>query len=454
MHARNNPLPPVVLALRRGCCTRVKRDDGTVQFEVRGRHFKGVLNEDGNAIGEGEERADPWIVLEPVARAIGVVEELEAGEQLFTRTLYRCAKGTCMPRTGLSSNTALERIRAFTAWANQLATAHDRPHELIPPDPDGAVALRRFRHKLAWEISRLPPKHAVVLVILLDTFKDTSDRHRDTEWLLQRLMWLMPNAFFVISGRTRLEWAEPAMQGRLDYTGPTAWPGLAAQHGQPARATGQGGTRQHLIGGFSARDCNEYLARRLTTPAGQPLISPGIRTVITEHSHGLPLHLDLAVGRFLKIRRAGRTPEPADFDHTFPAPIARTLSDLRADERHVLRSASLLDAFDLDLATRAAGLTHQPAARRLTERPTISEDPYAIWPYHQHGAIRAALRTADDHDEDQWTPADWHQAAERALVALGLQWHNAGADTSAPSRTIAPLRSVVFIAVSTDGTET
>jgi hypothetical protein len=64
--------------------------------------------EEGNAIGEGEQRADPWIVLEPVARAIAVVEELEDGEQLFTRTLYRYAKGTCMPRTGLSSDTAVE----------------------------------------------------------------------------------------------------------------------------------------------------------------------------------------------------------------------------------------------------------------------------------------------------------------------------------------------------------
>ncbi|MGW7510191.1 hypothetical protein ACWGJ0_21110 [Streptomyces massasporeus] len=148
--------PEEVLALRRGCCTRVERDDGTVRFEVRGRHFKGVLDEEGNAIGEGEERLDPWIVLEPVARAIAVVEELEDGEQLFTRTLYRYAKGTCMPRTGLSSDTAVERIRAFTAWANQLAAAHDRPHELIPSDPDGAVALRRFRRTIAWFIYRQP----------------------------------------------------------------------------------------------------------------------------------------------------------------------------------------------------------------------------------------------------------------------------------------------------------
>jgi hypothetical protein len=95
-------------------------------------------------------------VPEPVACATAVVEEPEGGEQLFTRTLYRYAKGTCMPRTGLSSDTAVERIRAFTTWANQLATTHDRPHELIPPDPDGAVALRRFRRTIAWLVHRQP----------------------------------------------------------------------------------------------------------------------------------------------------------------------------------------------------------------------------------------------------------------------------------------------------------
>ncbi|MFJ1618577.1 hypothetical protein ACIODT_39715 [Streptomyces sp. NPDC088251] len=32
--------------------------------------------------------------------------------------------------------------------------------------------------------------------------------------------------------------------------------------------------------------------------------------------------------------------------------------DLIPEERHLLRSVALLDAFDLDLATQTAGLTH------------------------------------------------------------------------------------------------
>ncbi|MFK0114005.1 ATP/GTP-binding protein [Streptomyces sp. NPDC091217] len=346
--------------------------------------------------------------------------------------------GSAAGQVALALVTALrerrERARALAGCARTAA--------LLEADPD-LEALSYYPHLLAWEISRLPAKHAVTPVILLDTFEDIDDRHRDTERLLQRLVWLMPNVFFVISGRNRLPWADPALQGQLDHTGPDAWPGLAAHTRRPAQAAG--GERQHLIGDFSAPDCDAYLARRLTHN-DQPLISPDIRAVITERSHGLPLHLDLAVARFLEIRRTGRTPAPEDFDHTFPALIARTLSDLTTDERHVLRSVSLLDAFDLYLATQASGLTHQATARRLVERPMISENPDAIWPYHLHGAIRAALRTADDHAEDGWTPADWQQAAQRALTALGQQWQEARAPVAARILLVACLRQGLRLA--------
>ncbi|MEU3602274.1 ATP/GTP-binding protein [Streptomyces sp. NPDC006798] len=303
-----------------------------------------------------------------------------------------------------------ERARALAACSHAAA--------LLEATPD-LEALSFYPHLLAWELGRLPAKHAVTPVLLLDTFEDTADRHRDFERLLQRLVYLMPNVFFVISGRSRLAWADPALHGRLDWTGPAAWPGLGA---------GAGG-RQHLVGDLSPEDCDTHLARRLVQD-GEPVIGPGIRTVITARSHGLPLHLDLAVGRFLEIRRT-RTPVPDDFDHSFPSLVARTLSDLTPDERHVLRSVSLLDAFDLDLATRAAGLTHQAPARRLAERPLITENPYALWPYHLHRAIRTALR--DDRTEDHWTPADWNRAAGHALAALGEQWTTAAA-AGAPGR--------------------
>ncbi|RSS81905.1 ATP/GTP-binding protein, partial [Streptomyces sp. WAC02707] len=222
-------------------------------------------------------------------------------------------------------------------------------------------ALSFYPHLLAFELHRLPEEKKVTPVIMLDTFEDTADRHRELERLLQRLVWLMPNCFFVISGRSRLQWADPALHGALDHTGPTAWPGLSTTPSPvPSPRAGTPGGRQHLIGDLSPEDCDDHLARRLVKD-GQPLISPEIRAMITARSHGLPLHLDLAASRFLEIRRT-REPQPADFDHTFPALLARALSDLTPEEKTVLRSVAVLDAFDLDLATRTAGFTHQAPA--------------------------------------------------------------------------------------------
>ncbi|MFF7975818.1 ATP/GTP-binding protein [Streptomyces sp. NPDC007905] len=283
-------------------------------------------------------------------------------------------------------------------------------------------SLSFYPHLLAWELARLPDGKKAVPVVLLDTFEDVGDRtHRDLERLIQRTMWLMPNAFWVITGRSRLQWADPALQGQLDYTGPTAWPGLTHTTVPAARTSaGAGAARQVLVGDFSPEDCDDYLARRLSSN-GQPLISEPIRQVITARSHGLPLYLDLSVARFMELRRTGRTPQPADFDHDFPALVARTLSDLTPDERHVLRSVTLLDAFDIPLATRAAGLTHEGPAQRLTERPFVREAPFGLWPFHLHGLIQSAVRNADDTTDDRWTETDWQEAAQRAFNALGEQ---------------------------------
>ncbi|MFD9396151.1 hypothetical protein ACFWBB_37040 [Streptomyces sp. NPDC060000] len=273
--------------------------------------------------------------------------------------------------------------------------------DLLEAEPD-LDALSFYPHLLAWELARLPEGKRVVPVVLLDTFEDIGDRtRRDLERLIQRTVWLLPNAFWIVTGRSRLQWADPALQGQLDYTGPAAWPGLVHTAVPAARtSTGAGTARQVLI--------------------GEP-----IRQVITARSHGLPLYLDLSVARFLELSRSGRTPQPGNFDHDFPALVARTLTDLTPDERHVLRSVSLLDAFDVPLATQAAGLTHEGPALRLTERPFVRDDPFGLWPFNLHGLIRSAVRNADDTTDDRWTDHDWQQAAQRALATLGEQYQNA-----------------------------
>ncbi|MER5781310.1 ATP/GTP-binding protein [Streptomyces mobaraensis] len=375
------------------------------------------------------ERVHPGEPLDEYVRRTGLAgrfaemlpQQLQAGVSEMAAALE--LPGLVGSAAGQLTTALVSALRERQHRAQALAGA-TRTAALLEATPD-LEALSYYPHLLAWDLSRLPARKALTPVVLLDTFEDTGDRHRDFERLLQRLVWLMPNTFFIIGGRSRLPWADPALHGQLDWTGPAAWPGLAPSSG----AVGHTG-RQHLIGDLSPEDCDDHLARRLTLD-GRPLIAPDVRAAITARAAGLPLHLDLAVSRFLEIRRTGRTPTPADFDCSFPALLARTLSDLTPDERHLLRSVSLLDAFDLDLATETAGLTHQAPARRLAERPLVTENPYALWPYHLHRAIRSAVRE-DDHSDDRWTPADWHQAATRALAALGGQWTKAAA--LAPSR--------------------
>ncbi|MFI9781077.1 hypothetical protein ACIHCV_41710 [Streptomyces sp. NPDC051956] len=98
------------------------------------------------------------------------------------------------------------------------------------------------------------------------------------------------------------------------------------------------------------------------------------------------------------------------------------MSDLTNDERNVLRSVSLLDAFSVPLATQVAGLTRDAPALRLADRPFVIEDPTGLWPFHLHQVVRSAIRHADDHTDDRWSEQDWQRAAQRALAALGNEW--------------------------------
>ncbi|GAA0357397.1 ATP/GTP-binding protein [Streptomyces turgidiscabies] len=370
------------------------------------------------------ERNHPGEPLEEYLRRGGMLSRFSNAVNLPSQlqsALADAAQALALPGTvggavGQLTTALVGALRERRQTVRALASC-SRLADILDAEPD-LETLSFATHLLAWDLAQLPEAHRITPVVLLDSFEEVGDRtHRDFERLLQRIVWLMPNTFFVITGRNRLQWAEEGLQGQLDWTGPTAWPGLAG-HVPGARA--HGGVRQILVGDFAPEDCDDHLARRLAHN-GQPLIGPELRRTISERSHGLPLYLDLAVMRFLEIRRNGRAPQPGDFGD-FPALISRTLSDLTSDERHVLRSVSLLDAFSVPLATQVAGLTHDAAALRLTERPFIREDLTALWPFHLHQVVRSSIRTAEDRTDDRWSEQDWQRAAQRAMAALGQEW--------------------------------
>ncbi|MEO3782850.1 hypothetical protein ABGB12_05965 [Actinocorallia sp. B10E7] len=324
---------------------------------------------------------------------------------------------------GRTLQTAVRILRERRRNARALAGCRRLP-DLLEAEPDEET-LAFSAHLLAWDLAQLPEEESVTPVVLLDTFEDVGDRtHRDFERLIQRMVWLMPNALFVITGRNRLQWDDPGLEGQLDWAGPECWPQLI-----PGASADP---RQYRVGYLSASDGEDYLRRRLVAD-GRPLMDETTRRVLVSRSGGLPLYLDLAAMRFLDLHeRTGHAPSVDEFDHEFPALVTRIFRDLPSEERDVLRAASLFDSFSVELATAAAGLDRDSAVLRLTDRPFVDVTPGSRWPYHLHELVRTAVRSTDTVSDDRWSPDDWRRAAQRAFDALGEEFTRHGGE---PSRT-------------------
>ena len=329
--------------------------------------------------------------------------------------------GTLGSLVGQGLRATVRALRERRRNARALAGCRRLP-DLLETEPDQDT-LSYYSHLLAWDMAQLPEDKTGTPVILLDTFEDVGDRvHRDYERLIQRMAWLMPNALFVITGRNRLQWDDPRLEGQLDWAGPQAWPQLVAGAQQDPR--------QYRVGYLSPSDSEDYLRRRVTRK-GRPLMDEATRAMLVRHSRGLPLYLDMAVMRFLDLHeRTGQAPDMSEFDHEFPALVARIFRDLTTEERNVLRAVSLLDSFSIELASAAAGLDHDAAALQLADRPFVDHLPGAPWPYHLHDLVRTAVRDTDTTSDDRWSDADWRRAAQRAFNALGQEYARRGDEPS------------------------
>ncbi|MFD7487738.1 hypothetical protein [Streptomyces mirabilis] len=137
--------------LRRGC-VKIKRDkDGNpYRWTVTSLAFKG---EDDDA---GVEAT--WVVGEPVARAIAVLEDLQPPESdyLFARLRHGSGakKGSAEALTTKATST---QINKFIAYVNKLCKATDRS-DTIPTTGHSRTGFKTsvFRRTLAWFIARRP----------------------------------------------------------------------------------------------------------------------------------------------------------------------------------------------------------------------------------------------------------------------------------------------------------
>jgi hypothetical protein len=150
--------PGELLSLERDC---VEHDQVTGLWLMHGKQWKGVVDDRGRKLPEGQLRDDPWTVIEPVAQAVNVLQRLHDQPLLFPTQLTSFTKGRgphTRPHTITARRTEVMNndIAALIAWINHYCSTHNCEDERIPDDPHGRIALPRLRRTLAWHIVRRP----------------------------------------------------------------------------------------------------------------------------------------------------------------------------------------------------------------------------------------------------------------------------------------------------------
>lgn len=140
--------------LQRGCCEQIQ-EGGVSRYEISARSYKDAIDSDGNTIPGGRVREEPWHVIEPVAKAIKVMEALHKNKYLFNAAELQ-------PWSKLKHDFVVDiyiiqkYIDFFVSWCNHKNVSSNLSSMAIPDDPSGRVTARRFRRTLAWFIYRQP----------------------------------------------------------------------------------------------------------------------------------------------------------------------------------------------------------------------------------------------------------------------------------------------------------
>lgn len=142
--------PGEVLTLERGCADKDRR---TGLWQITGREWKAVTDSTGVKIPQGRLRSDPWIVIEPVARAVAILEQLHPERLLFPVSILG-AKGTDRRGGAKASATIANDMHFFVDWVNSYCASHQRTDGI--PVPDFRLNGSQLRRTLAWFICRRP----------------------------------------------------------------------------------------------------------------------------------------------------------------------------------------------------------------------------------------------------------------------------------------------------------
>ncbi|WP_067469406.1 hypothetical protein [Actinomadura macra] len=276
---------------------------------------------------------------------------------------------------------------------------------LSEQDPDRMLGYMPVL--LAADLERARRKHPVLALCVLDTLENVQRLPAERgglEDLLSRLVYLMPNVVFVAAGRLALRWHEPARAVALTYGGELRWPGLA-------------GGDQLGLDGFDRASAEAYLTTRLTVD-GTPAIGPDIRDQVIAGSGGSPLYLDLSAGLFGQYLARGEAPPADAFGLGFPELVLRTMRDLSAPDRDLLRAAALLEAFDEDILHAVLPHMRRRQIERFVQRPFVRRDETVWPPYRLHENLRRSVIECDADTDDGWTQTERTRNAEQATEHL------------------------------------
>ena len=337
-------------------------------------------------------------VLANLANDLGSLNVVTGAGAALLRAAVRAARRSARLRSAVKDQPNFEAV---------LDLCSDGP---TPADPHLEIAAT-IAAQLTFEIGRMEPADRPLLVVFVDTVERLRmDARGDSERLLNQLVYTMPYALFVLTGRNHLDWADQSRTG-LFRSGPAKWPGLAAHADQvPA---------QHLVGKLAPED-RIALLRRARFQEGLD-IADAVMAEISYDSNGLPLYLDLALEISRTMKRNGSGAVAASHvTGSLDSLVLRLMEDLPEDERSALRAACLLPFFDVELAASGGGVA-VAAALRLVRRALIAENISELYHYRVHDEVRLAVRRADPIKGGGWAEPDWRSAAERALDQVKIR---------------------------------
>lgn len=272
-----------------------------------------------------------------------------------------------------------------------------------------AVSLEEIRYflpvLLAWDLATHQKQKGADFAVFFDTFENVQAYPEElcgVEDVLGRMVYLMPNVLFVITGRSRVGWDNGLRKTSLKYAGPQRWPGLAQDD-------------QYLLDGLSRPDCEQYLKERLLVDGG-PAIPAEIRQRIIDGSGGLPLYLDLSADYYEEMTVSG-VPSASNFGGPLPELVQRVVRDLTSEERQLLRCATLVRAFDPELLKIVVAGTRDATIDKFLNRHFVRHQPENWLPYSLHDTLCESVRNYDGILADAWSEAEWASAAD-AIVAF------------------------------------